>query len=257
MAPTGFFVWYDLFTPDKQASIDFYTAVTGWTMTTWDDGGYQMWTPATGDAIGGLEEAAEGSPRWLGYVTVPDVDAAIERATSMGGAVFKPAYDVPNVGRMAEISDPAGAILGIFTSANEWEPTQPASPNGQIGWAELASSDPEKGVRFWFRLFGWTDVDTMQSPQGKYMMYGRSRKEPALGGMYAAQPGNDSAWLFYITVPDLDASLAKAKLLGAQVVFGPMKVPSGDRVASCRDPQGAAFALHEVGGEANSAPTAK
>jgi predicted enzyme related to lactoylglutathione lyase len=33
-----------------------------------------------------------------------------------------------------------------------------------------------------------------------------------------------------------------------QVLSGPMEVPGGDQVAQCLDPQGAAFALHQVAG---------
>jgi predicted enzyme related to lactoylglutathione lyase len=36
--------------------------------------------------------------------------------------------------------------------------------------------------------------------------------------------------------------------LGGRVVYGPMEVPGGDRIAQCLDPQGALFALHEVAG---------
>jgi hypothetical protein len=53
-----------------------------------------------------------------------------------------------------------------------------------------------------------------------------------------------SAWLYYVTVEDLDSTVRKAKELGGQVVNGPMEVPGGDWIAQCMDPQGGMFALH-------------
>ena len=81
-----------------------------------------------------------------------------------------------------------------------------------------------------------------------YQMYGRGGLE--LGGMYnktADMPG-PSAWLFYIKVPDVDKAVEQVKQLGGQVLMGPVEVPgpSGDRVAQCMDPQGAAFAMHST-----------
>ncbi len=52
-----------------------------------------------------------------------------------------------------------------------------------------------------------------------------------------------AAWLYYIRVDDLDASVEKAKSTGAKLLNGPMDVPGGDHIAQLMDPQGAAFAL--------------
>ena len=54
------------------------------------------------------------------------------------------------------------------------------------------------------------------------------------------------AWLFYIRVEDVNASVEQVKAAGGQVVHGPMEVPGGDWVVQCVDPQGAHFALHST-----------
>ena len=52
-----------------------------------------------------------------------------------------------------------------------------------------------------------------------------------------------SAWLYYFYVPDLNASIAKAKELGATVMYGPQEIPGGGnngtrwRVVSGTSPQ--------------------
>ena len=47
-------------------------------------------------------------PAWGVYFKVSDTDAALERATALGGTVTQPAYDTP-YGRLAEVADPTGA----------------------------------------------------------------------------------------------------------------------------------------------------
>jgi predicted enzyme related to lactoylglutathione lyase len=54
------------------------------------------------------------------------------------------------------------------------------------------------------------------------------------------------AWVVYVRTDDIDAALARVRSAGGTVLDGPMEVPGGDRVARCRDPQGATFALHEL-----------
>jgi predicted enzyme related to lactoylglutathione lyase len=51
------------------------------------------------------------------------------------------------------------------------------------------------------------------------------------------------SWMYYVTVDDLDGTLARAKDKGAKVLNGPMDVPGGQRIVQLMDPQGAAFAI--------------
>ena len=53
-----------------------------------------------------------------------------------------------------------------------------------------------------------------------------------------------SFWLPYFTVPSRDASMQKARGLGATVLAGSLDLPSG-KIAVLGDPQGAAFAIFE------------
>lgn len=67
----------------------------------------------------------EINPEWFGgnappphlmvYIAVDDVDAAAKKAAEIGGKIHKEPTDIPNVGRMAIIADPGGAIFSVFT----------------------------------------------------------------------------------------------------------------------------------------------
>ncbi|MCO4746646.1 MAG: VOC family protein [Proteobacteria bacterium] len=243
MSVNGRFLWYDLMTSDVAAAVEFYKAVVGFTMTDWDGPeDYAMFTAGNGEPMGGVVEQADGPSTWTAYIGVDDIDTACGQVRLFGGQVVSGPTEIEGVGRMATILDPSGASQGLICPLDDGGEASDATPTaGEVTWCDLQTSDPEKAVRFWFRLTGWTDVDTMMSPRGKYMMFGPSRSKPALGGMHQS---DTSAWLYYLHVDDLDAAVAEVQSRGGQVLMGPMKVPSGDRVAQCVDPQGAPFALH-------------
>ena len=78
---------------------------------------YREYTVA-GTRFGGMmqmtAEWGEMPSHWSVYVPVPDVDACLSSATALGGTVCVPAFDVPGVGRIARIDDPAGAGLYVI-----------------------------------------------------------------------------------------------------------------------------------------------
>ena len=58
--------------------------------------------------------------QWLSYFAVDDVDAAAETTRAQGGHVHRAPWNVPGVGRIAIVADPAGAVAGLITpSENE------------------------------------------------------------------------------------------------------------------------------------------
>ena len=51
---------------------------------------------------------------WQPYVAVDDPDRTTAKATELGGSALMEPMDVPNVGRIAVLRDPQGAVLGII-----------------------------------------------------------------------------------------------------------------------------------------------
>ena len=62
-------------------------------------------------------EMGEFPPHWGVYFGVADVDESVAQAQSLGGAVSVSAFDIPNIGRIAGLSDPQGAAFVIFQGA--------------------------------------------------------------------------------------------------------------------------------------------
>ena len=123
----GEFIWYELSTDNADAAQHFYGAILGWRVT--DSGQPNMdyrilhardentgeWRP-----IGGLMALTEemkqcgARPLWLGYIGVNDVDRAVAKVTELGGSVQMPATDIPDVGRLAMVTDPQGTPFYVM-----------------------------------------------------------------------------------------------------------------------------------------------
>ena len=48
-------------------------------------------------------------------MAVDDVDKRLEARVVAGGTIIRPPFDVPDVGRIAIIQDPTGAVMGWMT----------------------------------------------------------------------------------------------------------------------------------------------
>lgn len=121
MSEQGNFVWNELATSDVAAAVTFYTEVIGWTVqeVPMADGGVYHIFKQGEEMKGGLMSTAEiegatPPPHWMRYVGVDDVDATCEKVRTSGGEVVNGPFDVPNVGRMAVIQDPQGAVFSVM-----------------------------------------------------------------------------------------------------------------------------------------------
>jgi predicted enzyme related to lactoylglutathione lyase len=72
-----------------------------------------------GEGTGGgmMKHPMPGAPSmWLAYVNVDDVKAAAAKAKTLGATVVRDVTDVMGEGSFAIISDPTGAMLGLWQS---------------------------------------------------------------------------------------------------------------------------------------------
>jgi predicted enzyme related to lactoylglutathione lyase len=115
----GMFAWNELATGDVDAALRFYGEVLGWTFARFDlpEGAY--WVARSGDVvvggIGTLATSADPASRvsaWTAFVRVEDIDRRFARALELGASPVQAPHDVPNVGRVAVLRDPVGALLG-------------------------------------------------------------------------------------------------------------------------------------------------
>jgi uncharacterized protein len=246
----GCFVWYELTTVDAEAAKTFYADVVGWGMRDASMPGtaYTLFT-AREVAVAGLTglpaEARKmgAQPRWTGYVGVGDVDATTDQLRRLGGTVYVPPTDVPDVSRFSIVADPQAATLALVRWLNPDE-QQPAAPSllGHVGWHELSAVDWEQAFAFYGELFGWQKVDADFGGIGTYLIF--SAGGHSIGGMFTKPPTVPMPfWLYYFNVGDIDAAAKRVKAGGGRILEGPLEARGGNRIVRCTDPQGAMFAL--------------
>ncbi|MET0518172.1 MAG: VOC family protein [Burkholderiaceae bacterium] len=112
---------------------------------------------------------------------------------------------------------------------------------GAFSWSELLTSDPARAAEFYGSLFGWT-IEAMPMPSGTYHV-AKLGGTPIAGLMASPDPADKRppAWSCYVTVADVDATVANCLKLGGTLLMPAMDVPTVGRMACIRDPQGAAL----------------
>jgi predicted enzyme related to lactoylglutathione lyase len=178
----------------------------------------------------------------MAYVSVDDVDAAVERAKGMGGREAWPATDIPNVGRFAVISDPQGGHISPWKSLQEDEDEAQPGP-GEFCWEEFLAKDPAEAARFYGELFGWKTEEMDMGEMGTYTLLKRGDRGVADILKMPAEVKAPSHWLSYVMVEDVDASVRKIEELGGTVCKPGTDIPDIGRFAVATDPAGAVFAV--------------
>ncbi len=253
----GMLSWADLTTPDLSASRSFYTSLLGLEHEDAQVAPGVVYTMlkkngkpcfAMSGPPGGSEDADGGRASWRAYFTVENVDETVAKAGNLGGSVVAEPMDVFTAGRMAVISDPTGAEFAV------WQPRDHIGANvfsepGALCWAELWTNDTAAATEFYSGLFGWSP-NVNKSPTGAdYTMF--SIEDRPACGMLAVQPEWGEVppnWSIYIGTDSLDASLEKAKSMGANAYMPIMQVPGIGKFTALHDPHDANFTLMEFAG---------
>jgi predicted enzyme related to lactoylglutathione lyase len=247
--PKGKFGWYELMTSDPKAAGKFYSDVVGWTtheMPSPDGSSYTTFNIGEVGMAGML--SIPGHTAWIGYISVADVDAHIEKIVEAGGKLWRPATDIPGMLRFAVMSDPQGAAIVVFTPNPAMpSPQRPQPPAlGSISWHELYTTDLDAGFDFYQKMFGWTKLSDMDmGPMGLYRLFDEGDHKPmGDGGMMLKGPHMPVAsWGFYFQVDAISAAIKRIEAGGGKVVNGPMQVPGGGWIVQGQDPLGAMFSL--------------
>jgi hypothetical protein len=179
-------------------------------------------------------------------VAVESADDAAERTRSLGGTVLMDPFDVFEVGRMAVIQDPTGAVVALWEARTHPGAGIVGEPNS-LCWNELNTGDPDRAATFYTGLFGW---GTERQPMGDFVYTYFNQGERRNGGMMQITPEMGPIpphWAVYFAVDDCDGKAARVTALGGRVLVPPTDVPDVGRFSILQDPQGAAFAIVKLG----------
>jgi uncharacterized protein len=109
-------VHFEIIGQDAPRLHAFYRDLFGWGISPAsgpETGHYAMVDAATSGLPGGIGQAPGGN-RVMVYVQVPDLEAAIDRATGLGGKVALKPTAVPGGPTIAQIADPDGNLVGLI-----------------------------------------------------------------------------------------------------------------------------------------------
>ncbi|MFG2719245.1 VOC family protein [Streptomyces sp. NPDC048416] len=248
----GGLAWLDLGTPDIDTAAAFYESLFGLRFQSAgpEAGGYGFLQKdgRTVGAIGLLTEEGAHSA-WTVYFRTEDADATAKAVEQAGGSVRVPPAEVFTAGRMAGFADPAGAEFAV------WEPRDTdglelVNEPGSVSWIELYTTDAETVKEFYRTVLSW---DTRDMPMGEGVVYtiagpAGGGERTMHGGIMQLPPQNQDAgsrseWHPYFEVEDCDATVTRAKGMGATAIIAPVDTEGVGRIAMLLDPFGAPFAV--------------
>ena len=121
-----------------------------------------------------------------------------------------------------------------------------AKTSGKIVWVDLTVPDAQKVRDFYAGVVGWTPTGVDMGGYEDFNM-NSADGEPAAGVCWrrGTNANIPPAWLIYITVEDIDASIARCADLGGEVIE-PVRAVATGRMAIIRDPAGAVAGLYQV-----------
>jgi len=226
------FCHYELRTTDVDAARAFYSDLLG--ARFWEDSISVGELPA--------QAAARGAPpHWLGHIGVDDVVGTMLRFVQSGATQLGPAARTGNDAG-AILRDPFGAIVALTS-------TSPTPRADRVGWHLLSARDEALAFATYAELFRWTSLQALDlgPERGRHVTFTWDGTTEAVGSTsnVARLPHVHPQWLFFFPMENLDESLARVRTSGGLTL--PVVVTAdGNLVATCDDPQGAAFGLYQA-----------
>ncbi len=236
----GKFVWIDLLTEDLVAASAFYSGLFGWRAAT-SEVNDEYYLLFKGDKpIGGMvatenqnKEAQESL--WLLSLSVDDVDRAITLVKQRGGKVLEGPLNADGRGRMALVSDPAGAPLILLRAAGG-DPLDAKAASGEWLWTDLFTQNGKNAVDFYSALAGYQAEWVKVKEDHEYDVLKRDGRLRA-GVVELRWKGLEDNWLPYFKVDDVDQTIERARQLGGRLIL------EAEDVAILSDPTGAVFGI--------------
>jgi PhnB protein len=228
-----------LVTHDAPALIEFVTRAFGAEerfRTTGSAGGMHA-EVRVGDSIvmigGGAPDNTWREQTWPTalHIYVEDADAAYGRALEAGATSIAAPADQPYGERSGGVKDPFGNAWYIATPTGAR--TRPEGLHTVNPYLHPLRAEPV--IAFLRRAFGATNVHKYGSPDGVIQHAQVSVGTSALEMGEAQGPYQPMPTMFYMYVPDADATYRRALEAGAMSVSEPVDQPWGDRTGVVKD----------------------
>ncbi len=118
---------------------------------------------------------------------------------------------------------------------------------GSIGWFDLTVENAEEIREFYASVTGWKTEPLSMGEYNDYVMKTPAQNTPVAGVCHArgSNAGLPPQWLMYITVDNIEASVAACLRLGGQLITPIKKYGDQGKYCVIQDPAGAFSALFQ------------
>lgn len=221
--PPGTPTWLDLRVSDVEVAKEYYGRVFGWEFSDSELGTLCL---LRGEPVAGIR-AGDGG--WTVHLATDDCDATAKAVTAAGGTVVEEPHDVGDLGRAALVTDPTGAVFGLW-QGRAFAGCRLVNEPDTLVRNDLVTGQPKLARDFYPSVFEFTLDGNPDLPEFDFTFL-RRLDGHEVGGIMGL-PDVGSAWGTCFEVADTDATLAKA---GADV---PVDDTPYGRSATFRDPLG-------------------
>ena len=249
-------VHFEVMAQDRKKLQSYFSELFGWEIDTDNPMGYGVITHSDNHGKGGIGigggifgDMPPGQDGVTFYVEVDDIEATLAAAEKLGGTRLMGPETAEGGPTFGHLLDPQKHWIGLFQKGSINNPAKiaaDAAPKGSpVVHFEVIGTDYAQLEEFYGTLFGWKP--NADNPVG----YGVIAREDNLnadgigigGGMMALPPEmaqeSNGHVTFYVEVPDVEATLAKAEQLGGTRLHGPDTVPGGGpTLGQLADPEG-------------------
>jgi len=238
----GKFVWAELVTYDIALSEKFYGPLFGWEFE--DHDGYRVaWRGE--EPVGGLvhrpRRDPEGQSRWIAYMSVENMEAAKATLKDAGAQLLADSRQVSGLGELAVFADTEGALFGVIQGAGP-DPADYLAGIGDWIWIQLFSRNAGLASAFYEWVGGYQRFDSPRAP-GSYMLAREGYARAAISTIPPRYPDASPAWVPFLRVANMAATLAMAHALGGQTLVAPRPDLYDNRVAIIKAPDGSAVGI--------------
>jgi predicted enzyme related to lactoylglutathione lyase len=245
---SGKFIWWDLMTDDIPAVKKFYSELFGWTYMDVADGTKDyVIILHEGKPIAGMfnlrdVKAEHKYSQWISYISVPDINQAVNYTKQSGGSIYRESFELPNRGTVAYIIDPQNAVLA-FVKSSSGDPKDTDPIYNEWFWTELWTNNVDNSSNFYTELFGYNLKKFSTSADNLYYVF-QNENKPRAGMVKIPFENVKPHWMPYIAVKNPSEIVNNVEKFGGTIYVGQQEIARKD-AAIIADPSGAVFTIQQ------------
>lgn len=242
--------WVDVMSSDRAAAERFYRELFGWRCVPVNHegfGDYSVFLKEGLPVAGFGANTSSFADSWTTYLSVEDVEIAQAEVIRHGGTVLMPTMDNGAFGKMAVMTGPGKAVVGLWQRL-DYPGFRCLDAPGYPIWHSLNTYRFDAVFNFYCTIMDWIPQLPKERTEVRYATFrtGDSIRVLIYDAAAAAEMKKPSRWSVSFGVADLAESVRNVERAGGRVLVEPFETFFGG-MALVADPGGAEFYLAPAG----------